>query len=316
LKIINFFSDKEIDSTAKSNSVKSESTIDKDFYTIIADEIDDDVISKAIRSEFGFIIHLKPYLFDLLKRNLKFTNIKNMIYDYVRNNETTGNEILKSINERSLLSGLIESVSTNNQARLGYYISKSDYPIPILYELFNSVNKSIEYKVNFNLLSEVLSHTRKCLAIISGTTKTVYKGKSSLIPLLFPGLNNESISKLEEPSASSYVDVLCNDENNEDWIIADFHGRVETNECNNLLKSFSSFANIHVLNVTIDDFNKNYEPSEEIQNILSWYRYNNNSALLVILIRDMDIEVLKKNFIIKDEKRKNEVIKDTINSIL
>jgi hypothetical protein len=48
-----------------------------------------------------------------------------------------------------------------------------------------------------------------------------YKGKSSLIPLLFPGLNNKSITKLEELSTSSYVDVLCNDENNENWIIAD-----------------------------------------------------------------------------------------------
>jgi hypothetical protein len=127
--------------------------------------------------------------------------------------------------------------------RLGYFISKSDYPIPILYELFNPVNKSIEYKVNFDLLSDVLSHSNKCLAIISGTTNTVYKGKSSLIPVFFPGLSNKSITKLDEPSTSSYVDVLCNDENNEDWVIADFHGKVETNEFKNLLKSFSSFAN-------------------------------------------------------------------------
>jgi hypothetical protein len=217
-----------------------------------------------------------------------------MIYDYVRNNETREN--FKSINERSLLSGLIENFSTNNHARLGYLISKSDYPVPVLYHLVNPDDKSIEYKVNFDLLSEVLSHSNKCLAIISGTTKTVYKGKSNLIPLFFPGLNNESISKLDEPSTSSYVDVLCNDENNEDWIIADFHGKVETNECKNLLKSFSSFANLHVLNVTIDDFNNNYEPSGEIQNLLSWYEDNNNTALLVILIRDMDAEVVKNKF--------------------
>jgi hypothetical protein len=94
-----------------------------------------------------------------------------MIYDYVRNNETREN--FKSINERSLLSGLIENFSTNNHARLGYLISKSDYPVPVLYHLVNPDDKSIEYKVNFDLLSEVLSHSNKCLAIISGTTKTI-----------------------------------------------------------------------------------------------------------------------------------------------
>jgi hypothetical protein len=37
-----------------------------------------------------------------------------MIYDYVKNNETTENDIWKSIDERSLLCGLIESISSKN----------------------------------------------------------------------------------------------------------------------------------------------------------------------------------------------------------
>jgi phenylpyruvate tautomerase PptA (4-oxalocrotonate tautomerase family) len=194
-------------------------------------------------------------------------------------------------------------------------IARNEILLEELIQVLNNTNQKINHYYNFDLLSDVLSHSNKCLAIISGTTNTVYKGKSSLIPFFFPGLNDKSVTKLEEPSTSSYVDVLCNDENNENWIIADFHSKVETNECKNLVKSFSSFANLHVINVTIDDFNENYEPSEEIVNLLLWYKHQNNSAQLVILIRDMDIEMLKKKFDNDDDQSYEEVIKDTIKNI-
>jgi hypothetical protein len=53
---------------SKSSPVKSVATTDEVFYTIITDAVDNDVIREAIRSEIGFIKHLKPYLFDLMKR--------------------------------------------------------------------------------------------------------------------------------------------------------------------------------------------------------------------------------------------------------
>ena len=81
---------------------------------------------------------------------------------------------------------------------------------------------------------------------------------------------------------------------------------METNECKNLLKSFSSFANLHVLNATIDDFNDDLEPSDEIKNVLKWYKERNNSASIVILIRDLDID---------QDEIAEEVIKEAIDQI-
>ena len=252
-------------------------------------------MTEAIKSE-NFIAYLEPYLFDLLKRHEKFTNLCDKILNFAnKNKEKELKEklkILKLIDEKLLLSAFIELVSIEFQPRLGYFIAKNDYPVPIQYQYFDYQKNSVEVKVNFDILSHLLCLTSKCIAIVSGTSNALYKGKTSLISLAFPDLNPNSTIKSKHYSDLSHVDVICNDETSENWIIADFHGQVKIKESINLLKSFSVFADIHILNVTINDFNDDHQPSDEIKEILRWHTILNkeNQTLVVILIRDIDYE--------------------------
>ncbi len=237
-------------------------------------------------------------MFDLLKRYKKFTDLTNLILDfsYKNNNEKFEKQLklLNLIDEKLLLCSFVEFVSIKNQPRIGYFISKNDYPVPMLYQKFDEQSNSFREKVNFEIFSNILCQSKKYLALISGTSNAICKGKTSLIPLVFPGLNKESIISSNPEFESSYADVICNDETSENWIIADFHGPVITTESLNLRKALGMFSAIHILNTTLEDFKD--EPSDELKNIFEWYKYllsnNKQIPLLVILIRD-EAESLK-----------------------
>ena len=276
--------------------------MDDNFSEIFIDKANEDFIAKALESS-DFIRYLKPHLFDLLKRFEKIEKTKETISDIAKLIKKNECKIFESISEKYLLCGLIESVSCASHPRLGYLISKNDYPVPILYEFFNYQSQLIEYRINFDLFRLIITQTNKNMAIVSGTSNAVFKGKTSLIPLIFPGINEKSITKSNSYWESNYVDIICNDETSKDWIVADFHGKIEKIESLNLLKTLSAFAVVHFLNATMNDFVQN-EPSSEIIKILKWYekicqKYLKNIKI-VFLIRDNEIE----EFVIREIKMK------------
>jgi hypothetical protein len=247
--------------------ISQEPGIDKEFFDLQSEKIDEQVIENACNSE-SFLLHLKPYLFDLLKRCSKFVDFLNMLKKSASDKKFQSESIrktLRQINERDILCALIESISLKSQSQMGLLFAKNDYPVPLMYPKVDENCKSIIYKINYDILC--LSH--KHLAVVSGTKNAVKKGKSSLIPCLFPGLNKNSILQSSELSS---VDVYCNDETNSEWIIVDFNG-FQTIESEKLLKTFSALSTIHVCNVSIKDFGEDFRKiSSEIEKLFNWYQ--------------------------------------------
>ena len=105
-------------------------------------------------------------------------------------------------------------------------------------------------------------------------------------------------SKSNFEASKNNVDIICNEETCDSWVIADFHSEVENEQAKNLLKSFGAFSTLHVINVTFDDFNEVGEPEHELKDILEWYKgfYNSKkkSPHVILLFRD---------YLKKDEKK-------------
>ena len=188
-----------------------------------------------------------------------------------------------------------------------------------MYHIYKRKENSIEYKVNFKIFDELLSSNEKRLAIISGTRNAVFKGKTAIIPSIFPGLSDKSFIKTTKQNEHNYVDIICNDETCKDWIIADFHGALDNNPTmQNLLKSMAFFSTFHILNVTLKDFNKNDGPSDEIQQILTMYTNSKFSTRVIVLIRDVD-EIIESEYVMidnnSDDDEEDNKIKNIINNI-
>ncbi|CAF0742704.1 unnamed protein product [Brachionus calyciflorus] len=215
----------------------------------------------------------------------------NNIYEKLEQAYPNIEQVLEVINERDLICCLLESVNESSLPRLGYLISKNDYPLPLTYHIFdNSSPNKLKYKFNFDIFYDLLCLTDKSLAIVTGTKSTVRCGKSTLIPFIFPGLNQFSIYKnrIKMPEINN-IDILCNDETSEDWVIADFNGFIDNNNLLHfrLFKSISAYSSLHVLNCKLEDFNsESGEPNLEILDVLNWYKKIQNEAKVLILIRD------------------------------
>lgn len=196
---------------------------------------------------------------------------------------------------------LIESVNEASLPRLGYMIAKNDYPLPLTYQVYSDERSmwsrqaaaKLTYKLNFSLFYDLHCLTSRSLAIVTGTQATSRCGKTSLIRFMFSRLNQFSTyeTRINMPIVSN-VDVLCNDETSEDWIIADFNGIFSAMDDNytvnlNIFKSLSAFSSLHILNAKLADFGPSQTaPSEEIRSILSWYQRLGNQAHVVAVLRD------------------------------
>lgn len=149
----------------------------------------------------------------------------------------------------------------------------------------------------FELFDNELCLTYKPLAVVSGSHSASYCGKSTLIPFLFAGLHPEysiSRSKLNTHLHDNNVDVLCNDETCSKWIVADFHSRVHSRQAKYLLKSMLANASLHVLNVTLGDFENTTgdwtTAACDTRDIVDW-TVKNTTATVVLLLRDFIVSM-------------------------
>lgn len=273
--------------------------IESEFSNIILDKIDRQVLLRAVNcnAEICLATILKPYLFDLLKRNKKLNDIL-VELNYLTSDENCSIEpedrsALEMLSERDLVVCLVESVHDVSLPRLGNLIAKNDYPLPLTYFVYNdddNNNSKLDYKINFKLFYDVLCLTRRSLAVIAGTESTFNCGKSRLIPLLFEGLNQESIYCINHRvRGMNTVDILCNEETNENWIVADFNGSISSSKTEidlNLFKTFAAFSSIVVLNAKTSDFKANGEAGKEIKTLFDWFNEAKLSISVVVLLRD------------------------------
>ena len=274
---------------------------EEDFNRIILEELNVDCLKSFLNNKKLFSLQLKPYLMDNLKRIKRFNSIIGKIneiaYETTNNNDNDDDKtkkLLKLITEKDLVICLLESIGSRSLGRLGYLLAKNDYPLPIFYQYYEHKNNCLEEKVNFEILSDLLCLANKSLAIVSGTSSTIRKGKSMLIPFMFSGLNINSVYEIRANTPlQNSVDIICNDESNDNWIIADFNGLINGKNMVDLFRSFSAFASVHVLNVNFNDFDeKTGEPKNEIIDVLN--NYNRFKAFfqseydlkLILLIHD------------------------------
>lgn len=267
--------------------------LDKHFLTIITDQLNESHVGNGL-SNGNLIEKIKPFMFDSLKRYNRLTGIISSILTYANTNDEQWG-FMSLIEDRSLLSALIQTVNKSSRAKLGTLIVKNDYPVPLLFSKYNNLsnecssNNKVENELCFELLDSELCRTYKPLAVVSGSSSACFRGKTTLIPFLFEGLHPEySVlrSTVKHECLQNNVDVLCNDETSSKWVIADFHSIVQSNKAKNLLKAMLKFASFHLLNVTLDDFdNKTGSMSYELTEVFEWHK-THTSSVVILLIRD------------------------------
>ena len=269
--------------------------IDKNFSNLILASIDDLIIQKYF--ENGFSV-LKPFVFDTLKRGNRLDTIRLKILEFLSTNSRFHLKFsfFDSLDERDLLCCLIRSVNAKSRSKLGSLISRNDYAVPLIFNHFNINTNEIERKLEFESFEDLLCLTHKPLAIVSGTKNARFVGKSSLIPLLFGFSLNENSSHISISKTAlndSNVDLICNDETCDSWIIADFHGHVETKNAKCALQTLAEFASLHILHITSEDIDDE-SFSDEIRQLLDWYakkqQTNDSKMSLVIILRDFKPE--------------------------
>jgi hypothetical protein len=275
--------------------VKKTSTndsLDTEFSTIALDDIQTNTINNALNS-IDFVAYLKPYIFNLLKSLNRLAPIKNHILKFVKSKDCDKKwNFLSKIEERDLICSIIQSLNSQSKPKFGTLLAKNDYPLPFMFTIYEE-NDGYKQKIEFEIFNDLLGLTNKSLMVISGTKNTVGKGKSSLIPVLLSGLHEErSIfkSKTCYSIKKNNVDLIYNSEY---WVIADFHSEIETQDAKNLLKAFSAYSTLHVINATIDDFDANGDFKCELNDFFKWYYvFQKSSAVkpahVVIVIRDCE----------------------------
>ncbi|RMZ95944.1 interferon-induced very large GTPase 1-like, partial [Brachionus plicatilis] len=281
--------------------------IEIEFNRIILEELDAENVVRWLKNGKSLPLQLKPFLLDNLKRIMRFDSIIKQlsIIAYGNTNiDPKTKQLLELITEKDLVICILESIGYQSLPRLGYLLSKNDYPLPLLYEVYDDRNNCLKEKINFEIFKDLLSFTSKPLAIVSGTSSSIRKGKSSLIPFMFSGLNKNSVFGVRKKTpAKNSIDIICNEESSNNWIIADFNGELTGKNMVNLFKSLSANASLHILNANINDFDKQTgEPRNEILNFFKHYKSQRtkNQLKLVVLIRDFSkqystfLELIKK----------------------
>ena len=268
----------------------------KEFSTICEERFTKQVIENGLIKNdlFGC---LKPHIFDSLKRLNRLTQMKKELLEFMSLNNCDDKwKHLKNIEERDLICLTIKSLGSISKAKFGALLVKNDYPCPIIFNDWETsvmVKEPKRYDICFELFSDLLSIIRhKSLIINSGTKNSSFKGKSSLIPLLFDDISNNCVFKSTKDNLRGAVDLICN---SSDWIIADFHSEIETNDSKNLLKALSEFSIMHIFNVTIEDFESNGELIKEVREMFECYDVLKHKSTLtqlyvIILIRDYENE--------------------------
>ena len=293
--------DKRIGDTSATNA-----NIDAHFSSIILGAVSSELIERGL-NENALISTLKPYLFDALKRTGRLSAIKAKILEFVcvcDKSKCNANRQrwshMSKLDERDLLGALIQSVNVSSRAKLGSLIAKNDYPLPLGYSTYNVETQRVEQQIAFDLFADVLCLTHKSLAVVSGSRHAAFKGKSTLIPLMFNAddssllgakSTHKSTSRLTAPTLCNNVDVVCNEETSGSWIVADFHSTVESAEARNLLKAFAAYASLHLVHVTIDDFDDDGAFSRELAELIHWHKSmheapSTSSPYIVLVLRD------------------------------
>ncbi|CAF1137243.1 unnamed protein product [Adineta steineri] len=167
--------------------------------------------------------------------------------------------VIGTITKSVLLTTTIHSMSYESQRYFGNFIKKNDLPVPFAYYMWNKEINSIEYKINFNLLSEIMCLTNGQYILQIGSESTFGMGKTSMLQYIFPDKRTETLNTDGSSTLrNGCIDVLCSpDEKNqkdESHTIFDVHGTINIfNE--DIITSIQTYCSLQILYVTEEDLN-------------------------------------------------------------
>ncbi|CAF3361693.1 unnamed protein product [Rotaria sp. Silwood2] len=176
-----------------------------------------------------------------------------------------------------LLVQTLENMSYDSQRFLCNFIRKNDLPIPLSYTFWNSTEKAMYHRINFNCLMETLCITDLHVVLQFGSPSASGLGKTSLIGYLFNDKRRESF--FTDTADCSWrdgcVDVLFADQ----FTIFDVHGKATDTR---LIRAIQPYTYVQIIYVTQEDLNGNFLESNVMQII------PNIQTIIVVFDRNYD----------------------------
>ncbi|CAF1034200.1 unnamed protein product [Adineta steineri] len=167
--------------------------------------------------------------------------------------------VVDTITKSVLLTTTIHSMSYESQRYFGNFIKKNDLPVPFAYYMWNNQTNFVEYKINFNLLSEIMCLTSGQYILQVGSESTIGMGKTSMLQFMFPDKRSEALNTDGNSTLrNGCIDVLFSPDGagqkSESYVIFDAHGTMNIfNE--DIITSIQTYCSLQILYVTEKDLN-------------------------------------------------------------
>ncbi|CAF1372282.1 unnamed protein product [Didymodactylos carnosus] len=268
-----YLSSTEIDLLADMTKFLLSSTTDKAdvfdscFATMIDEPLDVKVLIKCVTGDDK----LKVYILDSLKRYHALSDVIHLlpacadIDPYILPTEKVDTveqflNIADKITTRILLISTIESLSYESQRYLGHFIKKNDLPIPFSYYTYNKIVQSVQYKINFNTLAEVLCLTDDRFLLQIGSPSTVGLGKTTLLQNIFhdkrkESLNADGTTKLRSCCIDLLFASMTYNHASEKYIVFDVHGTMVHSINEEIVTAIQQYVSLQIFYVTMQDLN-------------------------------------------------------------
>ncbi|CAF3729641.1 unnamed protein product [Rotaria sp. Silwood1] len=250
-------------------SARTSTELDPTFNTLIDEPMD----ARTLVNELVQNHTLKVYVIDSLKRYHSLMDIIHTLatFDELQDTEfpqqhrktiESFHAIINKITKSVLLTTTIDSMSYESQRYFGNFIKKNDLPVPFAYYMWNKKNNILEYKINFNLLAEIMCLTNDHYILQVGSESAIGMGKTSLLHYIFPdkrveALNTDGKSTRRHGCIDVIFSSQATNQKNESYIIFDTHGTINgLNE--HIIRSIQANCALQILYVTAKDLESNF----------------------------------------------------------
>ncbi|CAF3274404.1 unnamed protein product [Rotaria socialis] len=267
------------------------------FNTIVDQPLDTTTLSQILNNRVVPADALTVYVVDSLKRyhalNDIITLLSNDLYSLLKAN--TINEcasLIEQLTKRVLLVQTLENMPYDSQRFLCNFIRKNDLPIPLSYRIWDSTEKTMYHRINFNCLMEVLCLTDLHAILQFGSPSASGLGKTSLIGYFCHDKRLESL--FTDASDMSWrdgcMDVLFTDR----FTVFDVHGTATDIR---LIRSIQPYTYVQIIYVTEADLNTNFLEENAMANA------PHISTIVVIFDRNYDNHELSMKLIKSFEEK-------------
>ncbi|CAF1348090.1 unnamed protein product, partial [Didymodactylos carnosus] len=254
----------------------SSSTLESDeLDTCFSRIVDEPLTDINLLNEINQNKSLKAYIIDSLKRYHALNDVRNVLACLNVESEPDGSseskkefiqgfiDTVETITSNVLLVTTIESISYESQRYLSNFIKRNDLPVPLSYYIYDKFENKVHYKINFNLLAEILCLTDDRVLLQFGSASASGRGKSSMLLYLFRDKRKESLNiDDDEKLHSCCIDTLfAHDYDKHSYVIFDVHGTLVDNINRDLVNSIQHYASVQIIYVTELDLSTDFIPS-------------------------------------------------------